>query len=51
MYLYSAYAPQLAIKLSLSVTNTSLLGMIGNLGVALTGPLAGSVVDKHGPSP
>lgn len=49
MYLYSAYAPQLAAQLSLNATSTSFIGMVGNLGMAMTGPLAGVVVDKKGP--
>lgn len=49
MYLYSAYAPQLAAQLSLNATSTSFIGMVGNLGMAMTGPLAGVVVDRKGP--
>lgn len=49
MYLYSAYAPQLAAQLSLNATSTSFIGMVGNLGMAMTGPLAGIVVDRKGP--
>ncbi|KAG5364486.1 putative membrane protein [Yarrowia sp. E02] len=48
MYLYSAFAPQLGLRLALNTTDTSKIGMIGNLGMALSGPFAGVVVDKHG---
>lgn len=50
MYLYSAYAPQLATQLKFTVTQTSTIGLIGNLGTALTGPGSGSLVDSQGPS-
>lgn len=49
MYLYSAYAPQLASQLSLTTTSSSFIGMVGNLGMALSGPFAGVIVDKYGP--
>lgn len=49
MYIYSAYAPQLASRLALRATSVSFLGMVGNLGMAVTGPLSGSVVDRKGP--
>ncbi|CAN6662856.1 hypothetical protein TRVA0_034S01200 [Trichomonascus vanleenenianus] len=48
LYLYSAYAPQVASRLSLNATSTSFIGMVGNLGTALAGPIAGSVVDRKG---
>lgn len=48
MYLYSGYAPQVAQRLNLSATQTSLLGMIGNMGMAFSGPFAGSLVDRRG---
>jgi MFS family permease len=50
LYLFSAYAPQLATELALTATNISLVGMIGNLGMAFSGPVAGSLVDKRGPT-
>lgn len=50
MYLYSAYAPQLAAQLQFSVTQTSMMGLIGSLGSALTGPISGAIVDARGPS-
>lgn len=48
MYLYSAFAPQLGLRLALNTTDTSKIGMIGNLGMALSGPFAGVLVDRHG---
>lgn len=48
MYLYSAYAPQLGAHLNLLAINTSLIGMIGNLGMAFSGPIAGVIVDSYG---
>lgn len=45
----SAYAPQLAVKLSLSSTQTNLIGAAGNGGVYLSGPFIGMAVDRKGP--
>ncbi|GAA5866610.1 hypothetical protein JCM8547_005475 [Rhodosporidiobolus lusitaniae] len=50
-YSFSAYAPQIASKLSLSSTQTNLVGSMGNLGVYLTSPLIGRIVDRKGPVP
>ncbi|WVW79010.1 hypothetical protein I302_100973 [Kwoniella bestiolae CBS 10118] len=47
-YVYSAYAPQLATKLVVSSTIGNLIGLAGNLGVYLTGPLWGKLVDSRG---
>nr|XP_018266005.1 uncharacterized protein I303_02383 [Kwoniella dejecticola CBS 10117]OBR88163.1 hypothetical protein I303_02383 [Kwoniella dejecticola CBS 10117] len=47
-YVYSAYAPQLATKLVVSSTIGNLIGLAGNLGVYLTGPLWGKIVDSRG---
>jgi hypothetical protein len=38
-YVYSAYAPQLATQLVISSTQVNLIGLAGNLGMYLTGPL------------
>jgi hypothetical protein len=35
----SGYAPQLAAKLNITSTQSNLVGLGGNLGVYLTGPL------------
>ncbi|KAK6904259.1 hypothetical protein I203_107775 [Kwoniella mangroviensis CBS 8507] len=47
-YVYSAYAPQLATKLVVSSTVGNLIGLAGNLGVYLTGPVWGKIVDSRG---
>ncbi|KZO93801.1 MFS general substrate transporter [Calocera viscosa TUFC12733] len=49
-YAYSAYAPQLGNRLQLSSTDLNIIGAAGNLGVYLSGPFWGFVVDKRGPS-
>ncbi|ORX36103.1 major facilitator superfamily domain-containing protein, partial [Kockovaella imperatae] len=43
-----AYAPQLASKLDLSSTEINLIGVAGNFGMYLTGPLWGKFVDSRG---
>lgn len=48
-YLYSTYSPQLAARLALSSTQSNVVGVAANLGVYLSGPLVGSVVDWRGP--
>ncbi|CAK9784994.1 unnamed protein product [Cutaneotrichosporon oleaginosum] len=48
-YGYSGYAPQLASKLGLSSTQINLVGLGGNLGVYLTGPIFGRIIDLYGP--
>ncbi|GAA5906019.1 hypothetical protein JCM8208_006319 [Rhodotorula glutinis] len=50
-YCYSAYAPQLANRLGLSSTQTNLVGAAGNLGVYLSSPFIGRIVDRRGPKP
>ncbi|GAA5934278.1 hypothetical protein JCM1841_005422 [Sporobolomyces salmonicolor] len=50
-YLFSAYAPQLANQLGLSSTSTNLVGAAGNLGVYLSSPIIGRIVDRQGPKP
>ncbi|ORY24135.1 major facilitator superfamily domain-containing protein [Naematelia encephala] len=47
-YVYSAYAPQLASQLVISSTQVNLVGTAGNLGVYMTGPLWGKLVDSRG---
>ncbi|KZT51818.1 MFS general substrate transporter [Calocera cornea HHB12733] len=49
-YAYSAYAPQLGNRLQLSSTDLNIIGAAGNLGVYLSGPFWGFIVDKRGPS-
>ncbi|KAM0789266.1 hypothetical protein ACM66B_000108 [Microbotryomycetes sp. NB124-2] len=48
-YVYSAYAPQLAARLHMTSVQTNLVGAAGNLGVYLSGPVIGRVVDRGGP--
>lgn len=48
LYLYSSYSPQLADRLKYSVSDSSSIALLGTLGVAISGPLAGKVVDKRG---
>ncbi|ODV77815.1 MFS general substrate transporter [Suhomyces tanzawaensis NRRL Y-17324] len=48
LYLYSSYSPQFAHRLKYSVTDASSIALMGTLGVAVTGPVAGAVVDKTG---
>lgn len=43
------YAPQLSSQLSLTSTQANLIGLGGNLGVYLTGPIFGKIVDTYGP--
>ncbi|GAA5827505.1 hypothetical protein JCM5353_002743 [Sporobolomyces roseus] len=50
-YLFSAYAPQLASRLRLTSTQTNLVGAAGNLGVYLSSPFIGRIVDRRGPRP
>lgn len=48
LYLYSSYSPQLAQRLNYLATDSSLIALCGSLGVAVTGPVAGVVVDRKG---
>ncbi|KAG1838706.1 major facilitator superfamily domain-containing protein [Suillus subalutaceus] len=48
-YIYSAYAPQLGARLLLSHTRLNVIGLAGNVGVYLSGPAWGRVVDSKGP--
>lgn len=48
LYLYSSYSPQFADRLSYTVTDSSTIALVGTIGVAVAGPLAGAVVDKKG---
>lgn len=47
--LTTGYAPQLSGKLGLSSTQANIVGLGGNLGVYLTGPIWGKIIDVHGP--
>ncbi|THU96907.1 MFS general substrate transporter [Dendrothele bispora CBS 962.96] len=48
-YVFSAYGPQLGARLQISHTQLNLIGLGGNVGVYLSGPFWGSIVDKRGP--
>ncbi|KWU43288.1 hypothetical protein RHOSPDRAFT_35162 [Rhodotorula sp. JG-1b] len=47
----SAYAPQLGTRLHLTSTQLNTVGAAGNLGVYLSSPVIGRIVDKRGPKP
>lgn len=49
LYVYSAYSTQLADRLGFSATQSSLIGMMGTIGVSLLGVIAGVIVDRTGP--
>ncbi|KAG2072860.1 MFS general substrate transporter [Suillus decipiens] len=46
---YVPYAPQLGARLLLSHTQLNVIGLAGNVGVYLSGPIWGRVVDSKGP--
>lgn len=48
LYVYSAYSTQLADRLDLSATQSSILGMMGPFGVAFLSAVAGYCVDRFG---
>lgn len=48
-YAFSSFAPQLQESLHLTSTQLNVVGVLGNMGVYLSGPLWGKYVDKHGP--
>lgn len=48
LYLYSSYSPQYANRLSYSVSDASKIAQFGTIGVAVSGPISGKVVDKKG---
>ncbi|GAA5892666.1 hypothetical protein JCM5296_003992 [Sporobolomyces johnsonii] len=48
-YVFSAYGPQLALRLRLSSTSINIVSGAGNAGVYLSGPLVGVFVDRRGP--
>lgn len=50
-YVFSAYGPQLGVRLRLSHTQLNVIGLAGNVGVYGTAPLWGHVVDTRGPRP
>lgn len=48
-YVFSSYAPQLQDSLHLSSTQLNVLGLAGNLGMYMSGPLWGTWIDRAGP--
>ena len=48
-YGFSSYSPQLQERLHLTSTQINVVGMMGNMGVYLSGPLWGKLVDRRGP--
>ncbi|VBB82508.1 Conserved hypothetical protein [Yarrowia lipolytica] len=48
MYVYSAYAPQLATRLHFNASESQIIGLCGTVGVSLLGIAAGIIIDKYG---
>lgn len=48
-YAFSSFAPQMQENLHLTSTQINLIGLFGNMGVYLSGPVWGTWVDQHGP--
>ncbi|KAI5985531.1 major facilitator superfamily domain-containing protein [Pisolithus albus] len=48
-YIFSAYAPQLGARLHISHTQLNIVGLAGNAGVSVSGPIWGRIVDNRGP--
>ncbi|KAF8994344.1 hypothetical protein BDQ17DRAFT_1431105 [Cyathus striatus] len=48
-YVYSAYAPQLGERLHITHTQLNIVAVAGNVGVYVTGPILGRLVDTRGP--
>ncbi|PWN32787.1 MFS general substrate transporter [Meira miltonrushii] len=48
-YGFSSYSPQLQERLHLTSTQINIVGVMGNMGVYLSGPFWGRLVDKKGP--
>lgn len=48
LYLYSSYSPQFAKRVGYNVTESSSIAFAGTIGIAIAGPIAGTVVDKTG---
>lgn len=48
-YGFSSYSPQLQERLALTSTQINIVGVMGNVGVYLSGPFWGRLVDKRGP--
>ncbi|KAJ3885821.1 major facilitator superfamily domain-containing protein [Lentinula edodes] len=48
-YVFSAYSPQLGSRLGLTHTQLNLIGLGGNVGVYISAPILGKIVDSRGP--
>ncbi|KAF9530910.1 major facilitator superfamily domain-containing protein [Crepidotus variabilis] len=48
-YIYLAYSPQLGSRLGISHTKLNIVALAGNVGVYLSGPIWGRIVDSRGP--
>ena len=48
-YAFSTYAPQLQDVLHLTSTQLNVLGLAGNLGMYISGPIWGHWIDRMGP--
>ncbi|KAI5988454.1 major facilitator superfamily domain-containing protein [Pisolithus marmoratus] len=48
-YIFSAYAPQLGARLHVSHTQLNIVGLAGNVGDSVSGPVWGRIVDSRGP--
>ncbi|KAF9474613.1 MFS general substrate transporter [Pholiota conissans] len=48
-YVYSAYAPQLGMRLGITHTQLNIVALAGNVGVYSSGPVWGRIVDTRGP--
>lgn len=48
-YGFSSYSPQLQERLHLTSTQINIVGVMGNMGVYLSGPFWGRLVDRKGP--
>ncbi|KAF8505422.1 MFS general substrate transporter [Russula emetica] len=50
-YVVGAYLPQLGARLHLSHTKLNVFAVAGNIGVYMSGPFLGKIVDARGPRP
>ncbi|KAF7364102.1 NmrA domain-containing protein [Mycena sanguinolenta] len=48
-YVFSAYSPQLAARLNISHTQLNIVGLAANVGVYISAPFWGRIVDSQGP--
>ncbi|ANB12136.1 hypothetical protein AWJ20_374 [Sugiyamaella lignohabitans] len=48
-YVYSTYSTQLADRIGMTATQSSILGMAGQIGLSLFGPVTGLIIDRYPP--